>query len=873
MAYQRSGEPGADGTTIRIRGTNTLGNSEPLIVVDGIPGRSLERIDPRTIESVSVLKDASAAIYGSRAANGVILITTKRGKVGKPVVDINFNQGFNRPTRVPNMASAPEYATMLNEIDMYRNQTPRYTAEEVQKFSDGSDPWHYPNTDFYDEVLKPWSGQNNLTGSLSGGSENMKYYISLGSIFQDGYYKNSGTFYKQYDFRSNLDGNITKDISIGFDVAGRMEYRNYPTRGAGSIFRMLMRGKPIYPGYWPNGVPGPDLEYGDNPVVVSTDATGYDRNKWYILNSNIKLNVNIPWIEGLSLSSNFSLDKQLQFRKRFETPWYLYAWDGVTYDENNEPVLIKGKKGFDDPRLSEWSQDNQTILINGLVNYARSFGNHNLKLLAGVETIEGKGDNFSAYRRYFVSTAIDQMFAGGDLDKDNGGSGYETARMNYFGRVNYDFNDKFLFEFVWRYDGSYIFPQEGRYGFFPGFSAGWRMSEENFWKENLSFIDDFKIRGSWGQTGNDRIDEWQYLATYGMNSRGYTYIFGVDQENKLLSEGRIPNPYVTWEVANQANIGFDAYFFQSKFFLEFDLFDNRRSNILWRRNASVPGSTGLSLPRENLGKVKNQGFDFNVGYQDQANDFRYSVAFNGGYAKNEITFWDEAPGAPEWQRSTGKPVPSDPNDVGDDIYYEAIGIFNDQAEIDNYPHWDGARPGDIIFRDVNEDGKIDGDDRVRNEKNNVPRFNGGLNIRLGYRQFDFSVLFQGAAGAVTYISTESGEIGNYLKLYYDNRWTAETPDAPGPRTNSSTAEYWHNRNTYFLHNTDYIRLKNLELGYSLPNSLNERLHIKGLRIFLSGYNLLTWSPDLEDFDPEMTNERGQGYPVQKVINAGLNLTF
>lgn len=870
---QRSGEPGADGASIRIRGVNTLGNNDPLIVVDGVPGRTLERIDPSTVESISVLKDASAAIYGSSAANGVILITTKRGKTGKPQIIFDFNQGFNQPTRIPEMANASEYAMMLNETDIYRGLAPRYTPADIQKFSDGSDPWKYPNTDFFAEVLKPWSGQNKMNASLSGGSDRMNYYISLGSIFQDGYYKNSGTFYKQTDFRSNLDGKISDNVKIRFDLSGRMEYRNYPTRGAGNIFRMVMRGKPIFPGYWPDGTPGPDLEYGDNPVVVSTDATGYDRDKRYNLNSNMRVDVNIPWVKGLSLSSNVSLDKQFMFDKRFETPWYLYSWDGRTYDANNKPVLIKGKKGFEDPRLSESMQDNQNLLINGLVNYERSFNSHNVKFLAGMESIVGNGESFNAFKRYFISTAIDQMFAGGDLDKNAGGSGYKNARQNYFGRVNYNYSEKVLVEFVWRYDGSYIFPKKDRFGFFPGVSVGWRLSEEKFWKNNLSFIENFKLRASWGKTGNDRIDPWQYLSTYSMNNSGYTYIFGVDQQNRLLGESRIPNENITWEVANQADIGIEGQLFNNKLFFVFDLFDNRRSNILWRRSASVPGSTGLTLPRENIGKTKNQGFDLSLGYQNQLNRFKYSISLNGGYSKNQILFWDEAPGAPEWQRSTGKPIPSDPNNVGNDLYYEAIGIFKDQKAIDDYPHWSSARPGDVIFRDVNDDKKIDGNDRVRNAKNNIPRFTGGLNTKLSYGQFDLSVLFQGAAGAVQYIKTESGEIGNYLRNYYSNRWTPDNPNASGPRTNISTAEYWDNRNTHFLHSSDYIRLKNLELSYSLPATVNKLLGITRARVYVSGYNLMTYSPDLRDFDPEMTNVQGQSYPVQKVVNFGVNLTF
>jgi TonB-linked SusC/RagA family outer membrane protein len=536
--------------------------------------------------------------------------------------------------------------------------------------------------------------------------------------------------------------------------------------------------------------------------------------------------------------------------------------------------LIKGKKGFEDPRLQEWMEDNQTILLNGVIDYSTNFDRHGVKAMVGIESRARSGDNFNAYRRYFISTSIDELFAGGDKDKTNDGSSFENARLNYFGRMNYNYAEKYLFEFVWRYDGSYIFPKEGRFGFFPGISLGWRISEEPFWKEHLSFINNFKLRGSWGQTGNDRIDEWQYLSSYAFNSNGYTYIFGENEENKLLSERRIPNKNITWEVANQSNIGFEAYLLDNKLSVEADLFYNVRSNILWQRNASVPTSTGLTLPRENIGKVTNKGFEFNIGYRNKIDRFKYAVSLNGGYAANKITYWDEAPGRPEWQKSTGKPIPSNPSSVDSDLYYEAIGIFRDQAAVDAYPHWPGARPGDIIFKDVDEDGKIDANDRIRSNKTDIPKFTGGLNINLTYLQFDLSVLFQGAAGAVRYIRTESGEVGNFLKEFYDERWTEENPDSKGPRAFIDASEYWRNyNNTFFLHKTDYIRLKNLELGYNLPAKVNEKLGITHLRIYVNAYNLFTYSPDLGDFDPETNQTNGQSYPVQKVINGGITLTF
>lgn len=866
-AVTRSGEPGADGSTIRIRGANTLGNNDALVVVDGIPGRSLDRIDPNSIESITVLKDASAAIYGAQAANGVILITTKRGKEGKPEITVNLEQGFGRPTRIPEMTNAAEYATLLNEVDIYRGRDPRYTPDEIQKFRDGSDPWNYPNTDWFDAVLKPWSGQNNANVQVSGGNESVRYFLSLGRRFQDGYYHNSATNYSQYDFRSNLDGKISDNVKIGFDIAGRQENRNYPTRGAGSIFWMVMRGKPHMHAFWPNGMPGPDIEYGDNPSVISTDATGYDRDKRYILNTNLKLNIDIPWVSGLSFNANAGIDKEFRHRKRFETPWYLYSWDGQSYDDNGEPVLVKGKKGYSDPRLRQEMQDNQNILLNAMLNYQKTIaGIHNIGFLVGTERRSGMGENFMAYRRFFVSTAVDQMFAGGESERDNNGSAYHNARLNYFGRVNYNFQEKYLAELVWRYDGSYIFPADKRYGFFPGVSLGWRLSEESFVQNNLSFLDNMKLRASWGQTGNDRIDEYQYMASYAFNRN--PYVFGVDQENKTLYEARIPNRNVTWEVANQFNVGFDATTLNGKLYLEADYFNYHRSQILWWRNASIPMSTGLTLPRENIGEVANRGFDFNATYSDRiGSDFTYQASVNGGYAKNKILFWDESPGAPEYQQSTGNPMNTD-------LFYEGIGIFRDQDHVESLPSWDGARPGDVIFKDVNGDGVIDAQDRVRNDRNDLPRFTGGVSFNMQFKGFDMSILFQGAAGAVRYLSTQSGDFGNFTKDFYENRWTEENPNATQPRTFNRQEEYWMNqRNTLFLQKTDYVRLKNLQIGYSLPASLTERWGMQNVRFFVGGFNLLTYSPGVKDFDPESNSSAGTNYPLQKVVNSGLTVKF
>ncbi|WP_218043832.1 SusC/RagA family TonB-linked outer membrane protein [Flavobacterium gawalongense] len=867
VAISGTGEPGSDGVTLRVRGVNTFGNSSPLIVVDGVAGRSLERIDPSTIDNISVLKDASAAIYGAQAANGVILITTKRGTSGKPKVSLSFNQGFSGPTILPKMASSSEYATLLNEIDKYASRTERFTADEIQKFSDGSDPLRYPNTDWFKETLKPWSAQNYANLSVSGGSDVVKYFVNLSQKSQDGFYRNSATKYKQTDFRSNLDIKVNDYVNLTFDLNASLEDRNYPTRSAQSIFRMVMRGKPNLLAYWPNGLPGPDIEFGDNPVVTATDATGYDKDKRYNLNSNLGIDIKVPGIDGLTFKGKASVDKGYRFDKRWETPWTLYSWDGSSLDAQGEPVLLPGQKGFSDARLTETFNDSQNITLNGLLNYSKTINeNHDINFLVGAEKITSKGDYFSAYRRNYVSTAIDQLFAGGQKDISNNGSASEEARLSYLGRVNYSFKNKYLAEFVWRYQGSYIFDKSSRYGFFPGVSLGYVLSEEKFWKDNVSFISFAKLRASAGKTGNDLINPYQYLASYSVNNLVYISNGGSTLEQGLY-EGVLPNTGVTWETAIQKNIGIDADFLNGDLTLTADYFINLRKDILWKRNASIPTSAGLTLPDENIGKVENKGIDFNIVYKHKINDFKYSIGFNSLFAKNKILFWDEAPGAIAYQQTTGRPI-------GAQLLYNSIGVFKDQAAVDAYPHWQGARPGDVIFEDVNKDNVIDANDKVRFDKSGTPTFTGGLNLDFSYKGFDLGILLQGATGGVFYESTESGELGNFLKSFYDNRWTEANPNSEHPRTFNRSNEYWvANGNTYWLHKTDYIRVKNIELGYTLPETLTSKANFQKVRIYVSAFNFLTYSPDMKDFDPENVSGNGQNYPLNKVVNFGFNINF
>lgn len=907
VALQPSGEPGGDNSIIRIRGANTLGNSAPLIVIDGIPDRDggLNRLSPQDIESLTVLKDASAAIYGARAANGVILITTRKGKSGAPKITYDFNQGWSQPTIIPKMSDAVEYAKIMNELPIYKNipanewtnawsaikQTGTYDSPTsgiatinanfsppaVQKYTDGSDPWGHPNTDWFKDALKPWSPQSRHNFQISGGNDDIKYMASVGYLNQDAVYKNSATYYKQYSIRLNVDAKINKYIRNSLGLMIREENRNYPTQSAGSIFRMLMRGRPTEPEVWPNGLPGPDIENGQNPIVITTNQTGYVKNPTNYVQTNTQFEITNPWIENLKLTLMGSLDRSIDRSKTWETPWYLYTWDKVSFESDGKtPKLTKALRSpFTDPRLTQRESTVTNANLTALLNYDRTFGEHTLGVMFGATRETFKGDNFSAYRREFISSAVDQLFAGGPFQLVNG-SGYDRARLGYYGRVTYNYREKYMAEFIWRKDGSYIFPKADRFGFFPGLLLGWNISNEDFFSENIKFINFLKVRGSYGQMGNDQVffngalQEYAFQSLYGIgqypiNSQVATTVF----------ESTVPNPTFTWEVANNLNIGVDGTALGGKIDFTFEYFFNKRDQILIPNTGGTPGSAGITnLPPLNQGRVDNTGFDFQVAYNGDAGIVKYSVGINGGFARNKVVFMSEIAGAPPYQRQEGMPI----NAV---LVYKSDGAFKDQAAIDaNTIDYSSVTskllPGDMRFIDYNSDGKINADDMVRLDETNLPTFNFGSTINLQYKNFDLAILLQGATGAVVRLQTESGDIGNFLKYSNDNRWSIDNPSSTDPRLASRGDTYYtggnYGNNTYFLLSTDYIRLKNLELGYTLPVDIGSKAGISNLRIYVNGLNLFTMAKN-KVYDPETTSSSGQYYPQLRVINTGLRLTF
>jgi len=920
VIIQTSGEPGNDESRITIRGTNTLGNSEPLVVIDGVPDRDggLGRLNGVDIANISVLKDASAAIYGARAANGAIIVTTKQGKIGKPTITYDADFGMHQPTTIPKLASSVEYADIRNEQPIYGIQdtnewgaalnairtagvynSPNPATGSVfanvspvdyAGYVAGTDPYLYPNTDWFGETFNDWAEQSRHNLSITGGTEKIKYFSSLGYLNQDAIYKNSSNRYQQYNFRINTDVKINDYISTKLGFAYRKEDRKFPTQAADAIFRMIMRGRPGEPAVWPTGEPGPDIENGQNPVVITTNATGYDKQPTDYLQLTGSVDITNPWIDGLKLTLMAAVDQSQERRKLWETPWTLYSLDRDEYIATGNPILTGAvRSSLTSAQLTQVSSNNLNTNLTALLNYDRTFGDHSINILAGLTKEVFKNEFFSAKRRDFISPATDQLFAGGADLQETDGSAFNRTRLGYYGRFQYNFKEKYLAEFIWRYDGSYIFPGSDRFGFFPGVLLGWNINNENWF--NVKGIDYLKLRASYGQMGNDQVafdldgngeitddelQEYAYLSTFGFNA------FPIDgQVVTTLEEAVLANPSFTWERANNYNIGLDGIVLDGKLSFTLEYFLNKRDQILIQKTGSTPGSSGISdlLPPVNAGKVNNEGFEFGLNYYGGNEDgFKWDAGINGGYAKNEVIFQDEVPGIPDWQKQEGKPLRAH-------FVYQSDGVFRDEADIasntlDYSEVTSNLRPGDMKFKDVSGDGIINGDDQVRLDENIDPTFNFGITFNATYKNFEFNALFQGAMGASLRIYTESGDIGNYLKYSYDNRWSIDNPSSVHPRLASREDTYYtgtsnansYGNNTYFLFSKDYIRLKNIQLAYNFPSKWIEQLGLSKFKVYVNALNLFTWSKN-DIYDPESNSSAFRDYPQSRVINTGFSLTF
>lgn len=872
IVNNRSGEPGADDATMFIRGRSTLGNNSPLIIIDGVPGRGddFSRLTGEEIESINVLKDASGAIYGARSANGVILVTTKRGKYGEaPRVTFTYDLGLQQPTKTVKMADAVLYTEAYNAELAITGAAPVYNQTQIEHYKTQDDPLLYPNTDWYDAIIKPLSAQHKYGVSINGGSDRVAYFVQFNGQYQDGIYHKSATNYSQNNVRSNIDIQVTKGLKLGFDLNARQQHKNYsafPSDSYGIFYiaqRMKPTGQPFYPDY-----PYERYTGGDNPAVLVQDLTGYDKTTINTVNATFSANWNLDWItKGLSVNGKLAYDVVSSFNKNWKQNWKYWSYDEIT-----ETYQEKTSQKFTSPNLTESQNNYSTTTINANINYDRDFSGHHVTALAGFEQSHFRRDKFNAGISKFDSDILDEFFAG-TADKAYytiGGSASETARRSFFGRLGYDYKSKYMVQGIIRFDGSENFPKENRWGIFPGVSAGWRISEESFIKDNAPALTNLKIRASYGEQGNDQVSAFQYMTTYQYSS-AIRYSMEIDGKKvNAIIPGTIPNPGITWEVAKTWNVGIDGNIHNGLFGWEVEAFHTRRSNILCSRNASIPYYTGLtgSLPDENIGIVSNKGVELQLSHENRVNDFMYQLTGNFMYVKNTIEFMDEAPYGEgyEYMNQTGHPM-------GSTLIYQVKGINKTEADLENNPQMTGATLGDFIFEDLDGDGKITTFDRKRCDLTAVPQIVFGLNFNAQYKGFDFSLLFQGQARARYYYAPLMDPLSGNVEYYAaKNAWTLDNPDSDYPRLGSTVSNGGVNRSSFYYRNAAFLRLKNVEIGYTIPQKAFGKVPVKGLRIYIAGYNLLTIS-GLKEIDPETSDEGYQNYPQMRIFNAGVKLSF
>lgn len=872
IVSNRTGEPGKDDATMFIRGRSTLGDNSPLIVIDGVPRTNEEfsRLSGDEIESVNVLKDASGAIYGARSANGVILVTTKRGKYNDGTsVTFNYDLGFQQPTRLVRMADAILYTKAYNDELAITGAAPMYNETQIQHYKDGDDLINYPNTNWFDEIIKPVSMQHKYGASISGGGEKVAYFVEFNGQYQDGIYKKSATKYDQYNVRSNIDIQVTKSLKLGVNLNVRQQHKNYSAFPSDSygIFYITTRLKPTGAAYFPNGY----LRGGTNPAVLVQDLTGYDRTTINTINTTFTANWDLGSItKGLSVNGTLAYDVIGNFQKNWQKNWQYY-----TYDEVTELYEKRTNSYWSTPVLHEYQRNSNTTTINANVNYDRDFNGHHVSALAGFEQASYRFDYLGAGINKYDSDILDEFFAGSADKNWYSIKGYarETARRSWFGRIGYDWKSRYLLQVIGRFDGSENFPENKRWGFFPGVSAGWRVSEESFVKDNAPWLTNLKIRASYGEQGNDQIDSFQYMTTYGYTSASSYKLRFDDKDVNFIIPGKVPNKNVTWEVARTVNIGLDGSVKNGLFSWELEFFKTERSNILCTRNASIPYYTGLpdSLPDENIGIVDNKGFELQLHHEGKSKDREliYHISGNLMFARNRIKFMDETPWGEghEYMNLTGHPM-------GAELYYQVKGINRSQEDLENNPQMAGATLGDFMFEDLDGDGKITSYDRKRCDLTPVPEIVFGASFDAQWKNFDFSLLLQGQARARFYYSPLTDPVsGNVEKEAAENAWTLENVSASRPRIGSTVSNGGVNRVSFYYRNAAFLRLKNVEVGYTIPdNGIFNKMKIKSLRFYVAGYNLLTFS-GLRNVDPETSDESYQTYPQMRIFNTGVKLTF
>jgi TonB-linked SusC/RagA family outer membrane protein len=858
---QSSSGPGFDDAQILVRGYNTYRNSSALIVIDGVANADpdgLNRLDPHDIESISVLKDASAAIYGAQSAGGVILVTTKRGKSGKPSFTFSTNFSNQTPTVKVKSASALEYMKVLNNRRTLEGTPPDFPDTIVADFTSGK----RRGENWWGALIGgPPATQSKHSLTMSGGSEKVKYFTSIGLGSQGGILRGDNTTkLKQYNVRNNLDVSVTNNFDVGVDLALREKYTQSPEFGPGGQVGYFANTSPLVDAYIDGNYNYPSEGWEQLNPAARLLSPGYVRNTTDVASGTFRFKYNMPFVKGLVLDGFASLDKTYNYNKNFNYLFFFYQKDATG------AIQKMISRGADATALSEYFSRSLRTTENLKLSYNTVINNdHKINAFVSYEQSVYNDNYFTTQRTGYNSGAIDQLFAGSPNPQNwtNDGSASESARQNYFGRVNYAFQNKYLLGFSARYDGSVIFPPGHRFGFFPQASAAWVVSEESFMPKDL--FSNLKIRASWGRLGNDRVNPFQYIGAFGY-SQGYV-INGLDVRGVTATS--TPNPNITWEVSEKTDIGFEVGLLQNRLTFEADIYKSATSHILGQRQASIPGYTGLVLPDENIGKMDSHGIEFQAGYRQSIGKVNLNVSGNVSFNANKIIYFDETPQSEPYQKLEGNPI-------GSILVYKAIGIYRTTADLAKYPGYPGATIGGLIFADLNHDAKIDGNDMYRYNASVFPKMQYGLNIGLDYKSFDLSILLQGQSGAKFRLSNgfNSGAGGNGLEYVANNSYSLSNPNSVLPRiepvgTEGADADFYY-------HSSTWLRLKALEMGYTLPQNLVSRLKISSLRFFVSGNNLFLLYNNLKKYgagDPEFLYGNGGGYPNMRTLNAGLNLTF
>lgn len=868
ITKQPAGEPGADAAQIYIRGNATFGNAtmEPLFVIDGIVRsfRDFSQMDANEIESVNVLKDASsAAIFGVKGANGVVLVTTKRGKIGKVSASYTMNYGVSQVTRLPKNLGSYEYAVLFNEAKLNDNPnaTPEFSLERLDGFRSGSDPELYPNTNWMDLVLGGTAPRMQHNVSLSGGTEKVKYFTSLGYLNEDGLYKSLN--YKRYNVRSNLDIQVTNTTRFSVDLSGRMENRQAPP--SGGIFEHTLRNPPIYLAKYADGRLASPGSY-PNPLAMISEESGYNRTSSNYLLSNFQLVQDIPGVKGLSVKGVMAFDRNFSYNKTWNAwvPLYVKNADGTF--ESSAPSKSSLSKEFG---------EGQALEFQAHLNYENRFGKHGISALALFLQKENQNSGLRGARNSYTSSALELINFGPAENEVLTDLEDKTGLRSAAVRVNYDYDNKYFIQGSLRRDESENFAPGKRTGYFPAVSAGWLVTAEDFMK-GVKVIDYLKIRGSFGQLGSDRIpSRFGYYNRYDLVPNNYP--FGGTLSNGLMP-GAVANANVTWETSTKTDIGFETKFLNNLIGVDFTYFNEERKNILATRSLSVPLSFGANLPTENIGKVRNRGVELVLSHNNRlSNNWSYFLSGNLTYAKNKIIEAAEASNVPPGKRITGRPN-------GGQYGYKAIGIFKDMDDYNNSPKtsafMSSTGPGDIKYQDISgpngvPDGIIDDFDVTYLGGGSLPEIMYGISGGVNYKGFEVSFLLQGAARSQQMLTQNSAwafyNSGTVTEEWLD-RWTPENTNASLPRLGLNANGNNYVTSSFWLKNASYLRLKNVEVAYTFKNEFLAKLKLTGVRVYANGQNLFTIT-DMKNVDPENTSSLGWYYPQQKIFNFGLNVQF